>query len=231
MTVTTSMAPRLDPEADVFQRALAEERLRNARRLNLARLVAITAFIVLSVVFRHTRYPVGPSLALFTCYWILAPGLLAAGRRSDRAARLGVLAIPFIDMPMAFLLLLSNVRGLQQAGYPGDAAALAAQAPIYYTLFIFLASLSLESTQVYVAAVVACVFEIASSPQRRCLCAAGRPPFRPGCRWRSPPRRRRDAYARPLEAALLAISTSAPMVFAATSLLLVLQALLEAARG
>jgi hypothetical protein len=66
VTVTTSMAPRLDPEADVFQRALAEERLRNARRLNLARLVAITAFIVLSVVFRHTRYPVGPSLALFT---------------------------------------------------------------------------------------------------------------------------------------------------------------------
>jgi adenylate cyclase len=155
------MAPRLDLEADVFQRALADERLRNARRLNLARLVAITAFIVLSVVFRHTRYPVGPSLGLFTCYWIVAAGLLAAGRRSDRAARLGVLAIPLVDMPMVFLLLLSNVRGLQRAGYPGDAVALAAQAPIYYALFVFLASLSLESIQVYVAAVVACAFEIA----------------------------------------------------------------------
>ena len=161
MTRTTSTAPRVDPEADVFQRALADERLRNARRLNLARLVAITAFIALSEVLRHTRYPVGPSLGLFACYWIVAAALLAASRRSDRAARLGVMAIPFVDMPMVFLLVLSNVRGLQQAGYPGDAVALTAQAPVYYALFVFLASLSLENTKVYVAAAVACVFEIA----------------------------------------------------------------------
>jgi adenylate cyclase len=155
------MPTSIGPADDVFQRALAEERLRNARRLNLARLVAITAFILMSAIFRQTRYPIGPPLGLFACYWVLAAGLLWASRRSDRAARLGVLAIPCLDMPMVFLLVLSNVLRLQRAGWPGDATALAAQSPIYYALFVFLASLSLESTQVYVAAVVACAFEIA----------------------------------------------------------------------
>ena len=161
MTIDTRSTPRFDAEDDVFQRALADERLRNARRLGVARLVAITVFIVLTVVFRHTRFPIGPSPGLFACYWVLAVALLWASRRSDRAARLGLLAIPFVDMPMVFLLVLSNVVHLQRAGWPGDATALAAQSPIYYALFVFLASLSLESAQVYLAAGVACAFEIA----------------------------------------------------------------------
>jgi adenylate cyclase len=155
------MPRHIAPADDVFQRALADERLRNARRLNLARLVAITAFTVMSVVLRHTPYPIGPHLGLFVWYWVLAAGILWASRRSDHASRLGVLAIPFVDMPMVFLLVRSNVVRLQQAGWPGDATALAAQSPIYYAIFVFLASLSLESRQVYLAAAVACGFEAA----------------------------------------------------------------------
>jgi hypothetical protein len=152
------MPRHIAPADDVFQRALADERLRNTRRLNLARLVAVTAFTVMSVILRHTPYPIGPPLGLFVCYWVLAAGILWASRRSDRASRLGVFAIPFVDMPMVFLLLRSNVVRLQEAGWPGDATALAASSPIYYVLFVFLASLSLERRHVYVAAAVACAF-------------------------------------------------------------------------
>jgi hypothetical protein len=84
VTTITDSAPRFDPGDDVFQRALAAERLRNARRLGVARLVAITVFIVLTLVFRHTRWPIGPSFGLFACYWILAAALLWAKVEAER---------------------------------------------------------------------------------------------------------------------------------------------------
>ena len=48
------MAPHTDPAAEAFEHALAEERLRSTRKINLFRLQGVTAFLALMTVFRLT---------------------------------------------------------------------------------------------------------------------------------------------------------------------------------
>src|SRR5439155_23054091 len=68
--------------------------------------------------------------------------------------------IPFIDMPMIFLLVLGTISRLHDAGFHADASRLAYHAPVYYVGVLFLVSLPLEATSVYLAAMVAAGLEI-----------------------------------------------------------------------
>src|SRR6266478_145323 len=104
------MAEPREPVSDAFEHALAEERLRSTRNLNLFRFQGLTIFLVLAVLLRVSLpfQPIQPSLALFACYWAAAGAILLASHRSARLARLGGLAIPFIDMPMICLLTLGR---------------------------------------------------------------------------------------------------------------------------
>jgi adenylate cyclase len=52
--------------------------------------------------------------------------------------------------------MLSTVRDLHAAGFATDASRLAFHVPVYFLLLLFLASLLLETKQVYVAAAIAC---------------------------------------------------------------------------
>jgi adenylate cyclase len=144
----------LDSADGVFERALAEERLGNARRLNWIRVLGLTVFLALLGLLR-TRVAVGPPVGLFACYWALAVAVMWTSRRSARVARLGGLAIPFVDMPMVALLMLSTIWDLHAAGFEADASRLAFHVPVYFILLLFLASLLLETRQVYVAAAIA----------------------------------------------------------------------------
>ena len=89
------MAPPTHPAADAFARALAEERLRSARRINLFRLQGVSAFLALMTVFRLAIAGyIAPPLWLFTAYWVAAAAVWWASVRSDRLARLAGLSIP-----------------------------------------------------------------------------------------------------------------------------------------
>ena len=151
-----------EPVSEAFEHALAEERLRSTRNLNLFRFQGLTIFLVLAVLLRVGLpfQQIGPSLALFACYWAAAGATLLASHRSARLARLGGLAIPFIDMPMICLLMLGTIFRLHDAGFHADASRLAYHTPVYYVGVLFLVSLTLEATYVYLAAMVAAGLEI-----------------------------------------------------------------------
>ena len=149
------------PAVDTFDRALADERLANARRLNLFRFQGLSVFLALMVVLRVARvYWVGPPLGVFGFYWAMAAVLLWASLAPlDRIARLSGLSIPILDMPMLSWLLLATIVYLHEAGFHADASRLAFHAPVYFVGLLFLASLSLKTSQVYLATGVACALE------------------------------------------------------------------------
>jgi len=101
---------------------------------------------------------VPPPLGLLAAYWAAAGIVWWASRQSDRLARLAGLSIPFVDMPLVFLLLRGGIARLQERGLHTD--ALAYHAPLYYVALLFLASLALENRYVYLAAGVAAGFEV-----------------------------------------------------------------------
>ena len=98
---------------------------------------------------------------MFALYWAIAAAILWGSRRSDRVARMSGLSIPVLDMPMLSWLLLTTIVHLHDAGFHADASRLAFHAPVYFVGFLFLASLSLKTSQVYLATGVACVLEAA----------------------------------------------------------------------
>ena len=156
------MALPTDAATAAFERALADERLRSTRQINLFRLVGVSAFLALMISFRLVLAGwVPPPFWLFTAYWMAAAAIWWASMRSDRLARLTGLSIPLVDMPLVFLILRGAIRALLATGRHTD--PLAYQAPLYYIGFIFLASLALENRRVYFAAAVAtgCVVPLA----------------------------------------------------------------------
>ena len=143
-----------DPAAVAFERALAEERLRSTRKINLFRLLAVTAFLALMLTFRLLVAGwVPPPFGLFTAYWAAAAIIWWASMRSERVARLAGLSIALVDMPIVFLIVYGSVAMLRAVGRGAD--PLVYSTPIYYIGFIFLASLALENRRVYFAGAVA----------------------------------------------------------------------------
>src|SRR5262249_37324132 len=143
-----------DPAAVAFERALAEERLRSTRQINLFRVFAVTAFLALMAAFRLLIAGwIPPPFGLFTAYWAAAAPIWCASMRSERAARLAGQSIAVVDMPIVFLIVHGSVARLRAVGFGGD--PLVYSAPIYYIGLIFLASLALENRHVYVAGAVA----------------------------------------------------------------------------
>ena len=143
-----------DPAGVAFERALAEERLRSTRQINLFRLMAVTAFLALMVSF-SLLIPgwIPPPFKLFTAYWAAAALIWWASMRSERLARLAGLSIALVDMPIVFLLVHGSGARVRAVGIGAD--PLMYSSPIYYIGLIFLASLALENRRVYFAGAVA----------------------------------------------------------------------------
>jgi signal transduction histidine kinase len=136
-------------------RALAEERLINARRMNLIRFVGVTFFFALFVLLGGVlalRTWQG-NLRYFAPYWVVTALLFVAGRRWDGAARFATWAIALVDMPMVFLL--------QYATFPTtpDARAVAGYTMGVYVLLLLIEALSLDPVRIYYSALVGACFE------------------------------------------------------------------------
>jgi signal transduction histidine kinase len=136
-------------------RALAEERLVNARRINLIRFWGVTFFFALFVFLGgllglHTWQG---NLQYFAPYWIVTALLFIAGRRWEKAAHFASWAIALVDMPMVFLL--------QWATYPTtpNPAAVAGYTMGVYVLLLLIEALSLDRWRIYYCALIGACFE------------------------------------------------------------------------
>jgi adenylate cyclase len=156
------MAQPTDALLEVTERALAEERRRNTRQLNVFRFQGLGVFLLLTLLLRATRlYTVGPSLVLFALWWLGAGAIVWASRRSSRLDRVGGLFIPLVDMPMLFVLLARTIVTLEASGFEADASRLALYAGAPYVLLVLLASLSLEPRHIGFAGALAAAFLLA----------------------------------------------------------------------
>jgi signal transduction histidine kinase len=136
-------------------RALDDERLVNARRMNLIRFWGVTFFFALFFVLGWVlgmRTWQG-NLRYFAPYWVVTALLFAAGRKWDRAARFATWAIALVDMPMVFLL--------QYATFPTtpDVRAVAGYTMGVYVLLLVIEALSLDPVPIYYSALIGACFE------------------------------------------------------------------------
>jgi class 3 adenylate cyclase len=145
--------------AKAIGRALAAERLGNIRLINVFRFQGVSVVFGVILVLHLTRRWVVPPLPLLYGYWAATLAVWWAGRRSERIARIGGLLIVLIDMPVVFLLVSTTMSRLRAAGFAADASGTAIQGGLYFTVLLFLASLTLEGRQIYFAAAVACALE------------------------------------------------------------------------
>jgi signal transduction histidine kinase len=165
MESANSQSPRLDPPvegarsdaalSDAVERALASERLRNGRRMNLIRLVGVSFFFALFLLLGGVlglRTWQG-NLHYFAPYWVVTALLFVAGRRWAWGARTASWAIALVDMPMVFLL--------QYATFPTtpNVAAVAGYTMGIYVLLLLIEALSLDPLRIYYSALVGACFE------------------------------------------------------------------------
>jgi signal transduction histidine kinase len=141
--------------ADLLDRALQSERLRNARRINLIRFIGVTFFFLLFVTLAMVlqRRTWQGNLHFFAPYWVVTAALYLVGRRHDSAARFMSLAIALVDMPMVFLI--------QWATFPTTPvpSAVAGYTMGIYVLLLVIEALSLDQRKIYFTAAVASFWE------------------------------------------------------------------------
>jgi adenylate cyclase len=160
MRLRTGQAGRSGPDGSglgvEFATELSKARERGAQRLNLLRFLGVTAFLFIALVLGAglgmPRW--SGSLPLFAAYWLLAGGAWLASRRSSEFSRLASLSIPFVDMPMVFLI--------QWQAFPAVAnvEVTAAFSVGVYVALLVLGALMLEMWQNVVAALVAGSLEL-----------------------------------------------------------------------
>jgi adenylate cyclase len=142
---------------EIFERAVADERLRSSRQLAMFRFLTVSALLVLLGVFRlvEPRW-IGP-LGIVGLYWILSALAFWSTRRSRTATWMSNVAVHVIDMPIVFLAIWDGVLKLRAAGFTEDAKGMRLLSAGFYVFLVSLAGLSLDARQIYAAAVVAIV--------------------------------------------------------------------------
>ncbi len=146
----------MDDRGGVVHDALEGERLYNARRINAFRLAGLLIALTVEIYFAHTvRGWIGAPIALFVGWTSAALVLVVAGLGSDRIARVGGLAIAFVDMPLVYLLISRVIDALKLAGLTAEASRLSAHAALYYVGLLVLASLVLNQRWLVVGMIVA----------------------------------------------------------------------------
>lgn len=146
----------VDPEQVALGRALLAERLLNAGRAHVVRLVGVSffaaLFLVLGVVLADPAWATNtPALGF---YLLLAIGCVVASKGSGRLAVLLTFAPALLDMPFVYLV---------QRGQYATTASPAGVAGFSMGLFaLLLASASLSSVrwQIYATAAVAAAWEV-----------------------------------------------------------------------
>jgi adenylate cyclase len=136
---------------------LAEERLQNARLINLLRFLGTSGFLVGALLFDVLLGVPGwrGTAARIPYFWPIAAAIYVLGVRSDALARRGGLFISLVDMPWTFLVM----RDFLPRYAPNQAG------PALFTLAIFViqvaaAALSVDTRYIVLAGVVGAILEM-----------------------------------------------------------------------
>ena len=131
-------SPRLDMTrtSDAFERALEEERRRNARSIAAFRFYAGAVVFALNLLFTLAwpRY-IGPPLLWGAVYCVVAALLWLAHSRLTSLANWTALSIPLIDMPFVLSILWPLSQRLHAEGFPDDAGAVSCVAAWFFPAF------------------------------------------------------------------------------------------------
>ena len=143
--------------ASVFDRILLDEQSRNAQRLNLIRVIGACVFFPFGWLFDVAveRQVSHPTTIQMSIYLVVSWVVFLYARRSRTATRLSRLAVPFLDMPVVFLIQWNNLS-LSETPRVEANFTLA-----LFVLLIMLSALSLERWQITVATTVAMVLQLA----------------------------------------------------------------------
>ena len=104
--------------SDHLTNALREERIANAKRLNLLRFIGVTAFFlasVLTAIANDKEVWTSNHLAL-GLYVVISAILVVGGKLSEPVLGLSRLAVPVFDMPMVFAIQVLNISAAQEVG-------------------------------------------------------------------------------------------------------------------
>src|SRR5262249_31426126 len=136
-------------------RALAQERLRSARLLNLLRLVGVSLFLAILICQVCAAHPHADlrAVRLLAGFWLVSIALAAGGHFSDRLARVGSLAIPFVDIPLVFV---AQLWGMSNST---DPRAVADFTLGIYVFLMMLATMALRGWPLLAAATIAMLLE------------------------------------------------------------------------
>jgi adenylate cyclase len=138
-----------DVRNEAFQKILEQERRWNARYLNTLRPVGVSLFVVLQlVVYGPTR-----GTYVLLAYWVLAFLVFFGARRSKQVSRWSTLAVPFLDMPAAFL---KQWLDMNLSTAPRAVANFSLG---LFALLIMLAAFTLRNRQVVFAGFIAIFFQ------------------------------------------------------------------------
>src|SRR5262245_55114975 len=146
--------PSSDITTEAFQRALRDERRRNARIGRWVRFVSVSLFLVLILVCGtildlpawQGHFPV------FLPYWLLSLALVVVGGRSDWLQERSGVAIALLDMPVAFVLVREFV-----SRFPEHQDGPATFGLALFMYLIILVELTLDLRHIVLAAVVAAI--------------------------------------------------------------------------
>ena len=147
--------PTRSTDDDPFARALAAERLHNARRLAWFRLLGVSGFFVLTVVAGWMIDPTWlRSVRLFAVYWLIALGLVWVSHRRTTPPRTAGLEVALVDVPMVFLLQFGLLTGgIADRGIAGFSAGL-------FLTLVIIAGLGLDPRAIAATAAAGAGFEV-----------------------------------------------------------------------
>ncbi len=144
-------------EPDVFERALAAERLRSIRFVGVFRFVGVSVAALLNL-FLPAVVPAArvyrSDLRLSAAYWVASAALFWATRRSPRMAALVGVDVCLVDMPFLYLMQRSTITS-----NPGLAGA-PLTGTMFYMLLVMAAAFSLRTWRIVLAAAVAAAMEL-----------------------------------------------------------------------
>lgn len=139
----------------LFEDALAAERKRTGRALNLARFAGLSVWLVLCLVLVLFRGYSHLNMALLFLWWAAAGVVVWLGRSSDRFARMAV-TIPFIDIPLSFFFHQTHLPDSPNVGFDIGVQL------CWCVLFLLAAMATLSRSAVWAAAIIGTILEIAS---------------------------------------------------------------------
>jgi adenylate cyclase len=146
-----------DSAESIIAGTLAADRLGSARVMAAVRLAGVSAVLAATV----TDPDFGPVRPLLMAYLVGGAILALLAWRLPRTARWSVLALPLVDMPVTYGVMLVAIQRFLAAAQAGPAEGMAGFSLGVFTMFTVLAALGLDGVQPLLAAAVATVLEVA----------------------------------------------------------------------